>query len=91
MTWSLPKNGKPGKWMQVTTPIQLCVSGLHLTTEPVLWYNPWRQQIYLVEVHKKAIRRWDYNNLGRTDKVAVSKCRLIRRLSSKEKQEVLWK
>jgi hypothetical protein len=34
MTWSLPKDGVPGKWHEVTGDLVRCQNGLHLTSEP---------------------------------------------------------
>jgi hypothetical protein len=92
LKWSLPKNGKPGKWMEIDTEkegeIDPCCIGLHLTNRPDLWWLE-GTSIYLVEVHKKAVRRWayefPYSRCGRSDKIAVSKCRLVRLLTRKER------
>lgn len=34
LTWSLPKDGQPGKWHEVAGDLERCRNGLHLTSEP---------------------------------------------------------
>jgi len=40
LQWSLPVDGKPGEWHEVTGPLELCREGLHLTDAPAHWFKP---------------------------------------------------
>ena len=74
MKWYLPKkkDGKwiPGKWHEVKCDIEVCKTGLHLTTERFNWYK-WGCTAYEVEADMTK-ESWEGN------KVAVSKARLLK-------------
>src|SRR5690606_32824707 len=82
--WSLPKQREdgtwePGEWMpKIRGPLELCANGYHLTREPARW---WREgaECYVAE--------WDGEHVGDGDggdKIAVRRCRLLRKLSNGE-------
>jgi len=56
LTWSLPKDGKPGKWHRVNGELEMCAKGLHLTTQPFKWYE-WGCTCYAAEA--KGIKGWN--------------------------------
>ena len=76
LSWSLPtKSGKiykPGKWHSVTEPIQVCKTGLHLTTKPMNWF---KMGCDIYEAEAKGKQDWE------EDKVAVESARLIKPIS----------
>jgi hypothetical protein len=56
--WPLPENGKPGKWVSVKGPLELCRNGLHVTTAKSLgtWYKDlYDNKVYVVETGKQVI------------------------------------
>ena len=80
--WSLPKQREdgtwePGEWMpEISGPLALCANGYHLTREPARW---WREgaECYVAE--------WEGEHVGDGgDKIAVRRCRLLRRLTAAE-------
>jgi hypothetical protein len=73
MKWSLPTNGKPGNWQEITGSMELCRSGLHLTNALSLdsWFSD-GYRVFLAEVEGPA--------LGEDRKFVVRKCRLIKEL-----------
>ena len=70
--WSLPKNGKPGKWHSVTGELMMCLHGLHLTDNPQKWWDR-NAKCYEVE-YKDALEPAE-------DKICVRKVRLVRELT----------
>src|SRR5690606_7506155 len=68
---------EPGEWMpEIRGPLALCAHGYHLTREPARW---WREgaECYVAE--------WDGEHVGDGgDKIAVRRCRLLRRLTAVE-------
>ena len=77
LQWSLPKkHGRgwiPGEWHEHTgESLEMCVSGLHVTTQPYNWYR-WRCDCYEAEIDA-AIEQ-------REDKILCRKARLIRPLA----------
>lgn len=70
---------EPGEWMpEIRGPLTLCANGYHLTREPARW---WREgaECYVAE--------WDGEYVGDGDggdKIAVRRCRLLRRLTAAE-------
>jgi len=69
LKWSLPKNGKPGKWHKVKGDLTICEKGIHLTTKPFMWYK-WGCTCY--EAEAKGISDWqDY-------KCVCSEARLLK-------------
>src|SRR5690606_6084570 len=80
--WALPKQREdgtwePGEWMpEIRGSLALCANGYHLTREPARW---WREgaECYVAE--------WDGEHVGEGgDKIAVRRCRLLRRLTAAE-------
>jgi len=82
--WALPKQREdgtwePGEWMpEIQGQLMLCGNGYHLTREPARW---WREgaECYVAE--------WDGEYVGDGgggDKIAVRRCRLLRRLTAAE-------
>jgi hypothetical protein len=69
LKWSLPKNGKPGKWNEVKGDLKICNKGLHLTSKPYNWYK-WGCTNY--EAEAKGIKEWD------GDKCVARKVRLLK-------------
>ena len=69
LKWSLPKNGKPGKWYKVKGDLKICEKGLHLTTKPYKWYS-WGCTCFEAEV--KGIKEWQ------DDKCVCSEARLLK-------------
>lgn len=55
MTWSLPKDGEPGRWHEVDGDLKQCSNGLHLTSEPAYLMGNGTQQCYLAEIEGEAI------------------------------------
>src|SRR3989338_8534053 len=49
MEWSLPSVKGPGKWHQFDGQIEICRSGLHLTTAPYQSWMLWGARVYEVE------------------------------------------
>jgi hypothetical protein len=39
LQWSLPKDGSAGEWHEVMGALSLCSRGLHLTDDPVRWFQ----------------------------------------------------
>ena len=77
--YSLPKNGKPGKWHKITKPLLMCEVGFHVTSEPANW---WRKdaQCYLVEYRGEVIEETG------SDKICVAEVRLVREVDPAEVQ-----
>lgn len=80
--WALPKQREdgtwePGDWMpEIQGQLALCINGYHLTSEPALW---WRVGAECYEAE------WDGEHVGDGgDKIAVRRCRLLRRLTADE-------
>lgn len=69
-TWPLPVNGKPGAWLTHDGPVVLCQSGLHLATDPKVWFEP-DCKIYVASVSGPVVA-------GDNAKIACSKTRLVR-------------
>jgi hypothetical protein len=74
MAWSLPDGDTPGEWHEVTGALSLCRHGLHLTSEPAKWWAPDASAF-------EAEYEGDLVTDG-GDKVAVRRCRLVRRVES---------
>ena len=70
--WSLPENGKPGKWHSVKGDLKMCERGFHLTDNPPKWWDR-TAKCYEVE-YKDALAPQD-------DKICVRKVRLVRELT----------
>ena len=70
--WSLPKNGKPGKWHSVVGDLRMCLHGFHLTDNPQKWWNR-DAKCYEVE-YKDALQ-------PNEDKICVRKVRLVKELT----------
>ena len=70
--WSMPKNGKPGKWHSVKGDLKMCERGFHLTDNPQNWWDR-NAKCYEVE-YKDALEPKD-------DKICVRKVRLVRELT----------
>ena len=70
--WSLPENGKPGKWHSVKGDLKMCERGFHLTDNPQKWWDR-TAKCYEVE-YKDALAPQD-------DKICVRKVRLVRELT----------
>ena len=71
--WSLPRGGKPGKWMPpVRGPIKACRNGYHLCgrVDIGLWLG--RDAVYVYEAEGRGDRVHD------ADKVAFREARLVR-------------
>lgn len=77
LKWSLPKDRKPGGWHQVTGRLKLCVKGLHVTERPHEWLSQ-GLSVYLCEVSGRRTKQNPQSN--DTTKIAVERCRLLRRL-----------
>src|SRR6185437_7190206 len=79
LDWSLPVvDGDavtPGEWACVTGVIELCERGLHLTSAPAMWWQR-GYRVFEVEIDPSATIDGPESNEG--DKIAVSKCRLVR-------------
>ena len=69
LKWSLPKNGKPGKWHKVKGELKICEKGLHLTTKPYKWYS-WGCTCF--EAEAKEIKSWE------EDKCVCREARLLK-------------
>ena len=70
--WSLPKNGKPGKWHSVVGDLRMCLHGFHLTDNPQKWWDR-NAKCYEVE-YKDALQ-------PNEDKICVRKVRLVKELT----------
>lgn len=70
---------EPGEWMpEIKGPLALCASGYHLTREPARWW---------LEGAECYVAEWDGEHVGDGDggdKIAVRRCRLLRRLTAAE-------
>lgn len=73
LEWSLPKDGKPGEWHEVEGEVVVCKNGLHLTSNPQVWWKE-KAEVYLVEAEGVVGALTD-------DKVAAKRARLMRRLT----------
>ena len=73
MEWSLPSVKGPGKWHQFDGQIEICRSGLHLTTAPYQSWMLWGARVY--EVEAQGIIEW------REDKCVCRRARLIREVA----------
>lgn len=73
LTWSLPKNGKPGDWHEVAGELVRCRNGLHLTSEPTYRRMP-RSACYLAEYEGETIGPFE------NEELVVRRCRLLRRV-----------
>ena len=71
--WHLPENGKPGRWMPKTGPVEECKCGYHIVNKSHLihWLAP---ELYEVET------RGGVTIYG--DKCAVRQARVIKRVES---------
>jgi len=89
LKWSLPKKNddsltyEPGDWMSVAGPVQICVRGLHLTSDPKRWFAH-DADVYEVEIGDG--ERSDH--IDHDEKIAVEKCRLVRPLTRGELREL---
>ncbi|HEX7050458.1 MAG TPA: hypothetical protein VF188_09680, partial [Longimicrobiales bacterium] len=72
---------EPGEWMPpIEGDLQLCAAGYHLTREPARWWQD-GAECYAAE--------WDGDYVGQHgDKIAVRRCRLLRRLDAAELAQV---
>lgn len=70
--WSLPKRGKPGKWVKAKGPLRLCANGVHLCDGPRQLLDHLGPVIYEAEIRGDRI---DGHN-----KIAVREARLTRRV-----------
>jgi hypothetical protein len=119
-SWPLPKDGKPGDWLEVRGTPVLCLRGLHLTNAKYLGY--WVDKVRDCSVWVRNLRKssWDGKYLscdrnysvfevrvsptaksvggfdGRdkntgdiVKKIAVSKARLVRKLSGAEVKAII--
>jgi len=75
LTWKLPKGRKPGAWHEVEDEVRMCSNGLHLTTDPAVWWKP-DCKIYEVEAEGVVA--------DASDKCAAKRVRLLKELSAKE-------
>lgn len=79
LDWSLPTvDGgvvTPGAWAKVTSKIELCERGLHLTSAPAVW---WQKGFRVFEAEVDPSAKIDGPQVREGDKIAVSKCRLLR-------------
>lgn len=80
--WALPKQREdgtwePGDWMpEIQGQLMLHINGYHLTREPARWWQE-GAECYVAE--------WDGEHVGDGgDKIAVRRCRLLRRLTAAE-------
>jgi hypothetical protein len=69
LKWSLPKDGKPGKWHKVKGDLKICEKGLHLTNKPYNWYS-WGCTCF--EAEAKGIKEW------KDDKCVCREVRLLK-------------
>ena len=46
--WPLPKGDGPGAWLEAEGALELCASGLHLTSDPLVWWKP-NTRVYVAE------------------------------------------
>ena len=77
--YSLPKNGKPGKWHKITKPLLMCEVGFHVTSEPANWWHK-DAQCYLVEYRGEVIKETGSN------KICVAEVRLVREVDPADVQ-----
>jgi len=73
MEWSLPSVKGPGKWHQFDGQIEICRSGLHLTTAPYQSWMLWGARVY--EAEAQGIIEWQ------EDKCVCRRARLIREVA----------
>jgi hypothetical protein len=79
-SWSLPKGDEKGEWHEVDGEISMCQNGLHLTARPVTWFQHKDCEVYEVEIDEsKEVITEDFS-----DKIAVRRCRLVRKLTNDE-------
>jgi hypothetical protein len=69
--WSLPQNGKPGKWHKHKGVLVMCDKGFHLTNKPFEWYE---MDCECYEAEIKGTAEW------KDDKCVCSKVRLIKKV-----------
>jgi hypothetical protein len=81
MTWSLPKDGSPGKWHESEVEPQVCSQGLHLTDSPANWWKN-GATAYVVEAEGVV---GNLEDEGR--KVAAKRVRLLREATEAELAE----
>jgi hypothetical protein len=74
LTWSLPEGDSPGAWHEVPN-VLICNYGLHLTTEPTMWFTSEGSRVFEVEAE-------DISPDRRVDKCVARKVRLLRELKS---------
>jgi hypothetical protein len=74
MKWSLPKNGKPGKWQTVSGELRICSRGIHLTTAPYSRWAKFGMTVY--EAEAKEIGGWE------GDKCVCRAARLLREVEA---------
>jgi len=80
MLWSLPTANGPGNWHAIEDNPQLCIKGFHLTQNVLEWYKK-GCDVYEAEIAEYAsLTKYDAND----HKIAVNKCRLVRKLSDAE-------
>lgn len=77
--YSLPKNGKPGKWHKHKGELMMCMSGFHVTSEPGNWWDK-RAKCYEVEYRGEALTELN------SDKICVAEVRLVREVPPEEVQ-----
>ena len=81
--WSLPHEGQPGEWREVTGDLVKCANGLHLTDEPARWWAP---ECRVFEAEAEGV-------VGSCDddedrKVVCRRARLTREVSREEQAEL---
>jgi hypothetical protein len=76
LTWSLPKNRKPGDWHEVAGDLERCKNGLHLTSEPTYYRDPGKS-CYLAEIEGETVGPYG-------DELVCRKIRLVRFVPWKE-------
>ena len=83
LLWSLPVDGKPGEWHEVTGTLVLCSHGLHLTDDPARWWKT-GCRVYLVEAEGVEGTCADREDR----KVVARRVRLMRETSAAELEDL---
>ena len=77
--WSLPKDGHPGEWHEVSGELHICSNGLHVTNEPAKWFAV-GASVYAVECEEFGGQK--------DDKAVFRRVRLTRELTCDELRDL---
>jgi hypothetical protein len=77
LEWPLPQGDQPGEWIEYNGRLVACEKGLHLTSDPAVWYTKSGLTVFVAEFDGDHYQCDD-------DKIVCRKVRLIRLATTEE-------